>query len=743
MKLSTQSTVPVYTIAGASTARPLPEWLARKRKRSLKKDPEYANRVELLQDFEFEEASQCVRVSSDGDWIMSTGTYKPQIHVHYLPHLSLSYARHTNTINEKFVLLSSDYTKSLHLQTDRFLEFHSPGNLHYSTRIPRYGRDLVYNSRTTEALVPAVGVNADGSGEVFRLNLEVGRFMKGYEVDVGDDVLGGGTNQGGVQAGAVNCAAVAEESHGLMAFGTILGTVEFWDQRSRSKICVLGSPSGVAENTAGVTALAFHRSGLQIATGTELGMCKIYDLRSPVPLIQKDQGYDFPIKTLQYLTPSTTSRGTASEEKIMSADKRIIKIWDAQSGEPWTSVEPVVDLNHVEWVPDSGMLLTANEGRQQHSFLIPQLGPAPRWCAFLDNLVEEMAEDAGDPNAYTGGSLGNRGEVYDNYKFLDPKQLRELNLEHLVGRTTLLRPYMHGFFVSQQLYEQARLISNPDLFAQQRQKSIQERIDKERESRVRGNKKVSVKVNRKLAESLVAREEASQRRKAQRVLRQGGDEAPAADVEGQEVEAQTVVTEKRKGLMEDDRFSRLFQDEDFEIDEASHEFAMHNPSSVSGVAKSGAVIKRGLTAVEEEALEEKKASDNEDDDSEDDDEAAEIAARAQQRRIPEDHGDKRRIGSTDYKRSGQRREPQMKVSNTKGNANKFKSRQHKSFGDRAADQPVRRERKSGGRREDVVGEREVTFVPQKKSRKQEDTFGKTSGSFKDRRSASGNVFRKM
>lgn len=73
MKLSNQSEVPVYTISGSNTARPLPEWLARRRKRSLKNDPEYANRVELLQDFEFEEASQCVRVSEDGEWVMSTG----------------------------------------------------------------------------------------------------------------------------------------------------------------------------------------------------------------------------------------------------------------------------------------------------------------------------------------------------------------------------------------------------------------------------------------------------------------------------------------------------------------------------------------------------------------------------------------------------------------------------------------------------------------------------------------------
>ncbi len=189
MKLTNPNEVPVYTISGASTARPLPDWLARKRKRSLKNDPEYANRVELLQDFEFEEASSCIRVSEDGEWVMSTGTYKPQIHTHYLPHLSLSFARHTTTLNHSFILLSSDYSKSLHLQTDRRLEFHTPGGCHYQTRLPRYGRDLQYDRHSAEALVPAVGVNADGSGEVYRLNLEIGRYMKPYQVDVGGEPL--------------------------------------------------------------------------------------------------------------------------------------------------------------------------------------------------------------------------------------------------------------------------------------------------------------------------------------------------------------------------------------------------------------------------------------------------------------------------------------------------------------------------------------------------------------------------
>ena len=72
MRLTNHSSVPVYTVSG-STARALPDWLVRKRNQTLKKDPEFASRIELLQDFEFEEASCCVRASEDGQWVMSTG----------------------------------------------------------------------------------------------------------------------------------------------------------------------------------------------------------------------------------------------------------------------------------------------------------------------------------------------------------------------------------------------------------------------------------------------------------------------------------------------------------------------------------------------------------------------------------------------------------------------------------------------------------------------------------------------
>ncbi|KAL4979061.1 WD40-repeat-containing domain protein [Aspergillus desertorum] len=731
MKLSNQSEVPVYTISGSNTARPLPEWLARRRKRSLKDDPEYANRIELLQDFEFEEASQCIRVSEDGDWVMSTGTYKPQIHTHHLPQLSLSWARHTDALNTTFQLLSSDYSKSIHLQSDRSLEFHTPGGCHYRTRLPRYGRDLIYDRASTEALVPAVGVNSDGMGEVFRLNLELGRYMRSFEVDVGGDDFtsaGGGALQGGIKTGAVNTGAIAEESHGLLAFGTTLGTVELWDPRAKGRAGVLLPPTQIGPDDARneITALEFHRSGLTLATGSSNGLIHLYDLRSPVPLVKKDQGYGFPIHTLKFLLPSSTTREQTLEPKILSSDKKIIKIWDPRDGTPWTSVEPAVDINSVAWCKDSGMLLTANEGRQQHSFFIPQLGPAPKWCSFLDNLVEEMAEDPNDPNAF---NTGQAGSVYDNYKFLTLPQLRTLSLDHLIGRTNLLRPYMHGYFVAQRLYEEARLITNPYIWEEERAKRIKEKIDKERESRIRGKKKAAVKVNKKLAERLMQMEEKNERRRAKRVLQQGGDE-PMEDTDA------AAPPPAPTAVLSDNRFAKVFEDEDFAIDETSREYTLRNSGSASESAPPTRK-ERGLTAVEQEAIDEVPNSSDSDSDLE-----SKSESENEQERLSKRKASTQRPKSTNNNTT--RRQPQMQVSSSVTTAT---SNRDRSFGSRAQNM---RTKEKPVRRVTVVGEQEFTFNPRGKgSSKQgnnvpaKPTIASSDYKAKERRSASGNTFRKM
>lgn len=718
----TNSAVPVYTVSGSSTSRNLPDWLSQKQKQ--KKDPEYVNRVELLQDFEFEEASSCVRVSEDGKWVMSTGTYKPQIHTHYLPNLALSWARHTDTLNKTFLFLSSDYSKTVHLQEDRSIEFHTPGGRHDSLRIPRYGRDLAYDRSSTELLVPAVGVNSNGMGEVFRINLEQGRFLKEFEVDVGGDDMtsvGGGALQGGIRTGSVNTAAVAEGSHNLLAFGTSLGTVEFWDSRARARVATLAMPSD-HDGRPEVTALDFHRSGISTAVGTSSGLVYLYDLRSPLPTLKKDQGYGYPIHYVQYLTPSSTTRASTSEPKIASADRRILKLWDQHDGAPWTSVEPTVDINCVAWCRDSGMFLTANEGRQQHAFFIPQLGPAPKWCSFLDNVVEEMADDPNDPMAFSRSHVG---EVYDNFKFLTLPQLRLLNLDHLIGKTNLLRPYMHGYFVAQGLYEEARLIANPTTWEEERQKRVQAKIEKERESRIRGKKKVTAKVNRKMVERILDREEKNERRRAQRVLAQGGDE--------KETEPPEPAPEEEKGLLADSRFARLFQDEDFAEDETSREFQQLNPSTKTAPS-TNLDREKGLTAVEEEAIDEVPPS------SDDDDFGREgVSSR---------YMTKERISNADYKRRSSqkgRKQMEMRVSSSTGSKTRGKNQGDRSFGSRADNmRPGERLKRNNTR--NVVGNQVITFdAPSSKSKNQVDSGDRPKNGKRptDRRSASGNTFRRM
>ncbi|KAI1763340.1 WD40 repeat-like protein [Hypoxylon sp. FL1150] len=653
MKVTNQGDVSVYTIAGANTARPLPDWLARRRKRSLKSDPEYQNRIELLQDFEFEEASQCVRVSEDNDWVMSTGTYKPQFHVHYLPHLALSFARHTKSLNTTFLLLSTDYTKSLHLQSDRKLEFHTPAGCHYELRLPRYGRDLVYDRHATEALVPSVGLDSEGNGEVFRMNLEIGRFMKSFQIDVGtDDGVETGL-QGSIGVGSVNTAAIAENSHNLLAFGTSIGSVEFWDSRSKSRVAILGGQEGE------ITALDFSQSGLSLATGTSNGLIKLFDLRSPKPLLQKDHGPGFPIKNLIHMTTSS------QEKKVLSADKQMIKIWDELDGETWTSVEPLVDINHVTWCKNTGMILTANEGKPMHSFFIPQLGSAPRWCSFLDNMVEEMAEEVNT-------------DQYDNFKFLTLPELKSLSLAHLIGKTNLLRPYMHGYFVASKLYDQARLIANPYAMEEERAKRIKEKVEKERASRIRGNKKV--KVNQKLVDKILKRQE----KRAQ--------------------------VDTKAGVLGDERFNRLFEDEEFKIDENSREFQALNPSTKVDPGTGATSASRAV-----------QSSDESGDDASSIDES--------------DDG-------TIPKRGAQREMVMHVRTSNQGNNRPAKDT---SLGSRA--QKSGRISKARG---DVVGERQVTFVPESRRKKNNENNEQSEKSEKNRdrrtdsrRSASGNVFRRL
>ena len=56
-------------------------------------------------------------------------------------------------------------------------------------------------------------------------------------------------------------------------------------------------------------------------------------------------------------------------------------------------------------------------------------------------------------------------------------------MRHLVG-TSLLRAYMHGFFVHNKLYQKAKAIVEPNDFAALRKQRIQSKLEEAREQRI-------------------------------------------------------------------------------------------------------------------------------------------------------------------------------------------------------------------------------------------------------------------
>uniref|UniRef100_A0A8C3T857 Nucleolar protein 10 n=1 Tax=Chelydra serpentina TaxID=8475 RepID=A0A8C3T857_CHESE len=511
-------------------------------------------RIELIQDFDMPTVSTKIKVSRDGQYIMAAGTYKPRIRCFDTYQLSLKFERCLDSEVVTFDILSDDYSKIVFLQCDRYVEFHSQHGRYYRTRIPKFGRDFSYHYPSCDLYF--VGA----SSEVYRLNLEQGRYLNSLQTDASE-----------------NNVCDINPIHCLFATGTAEGKVECWDPRTRNRVgvldCALSSVTADTEidGLPSISALKFN-GALNMAVGTSTGQVLLYDLRSSNPLIVKDHQYGLPIKSIQFQDPL---------DLIISADSRIIKMWNKDTGKIFTSMEPEHDINDVCLYPNSGMLLTANEDPKMNIYYIPVLGPAPRWCSFLDNLTEELEENP-------------ESTVYDDYKFVTRRDLENLGLAHLIG-SPLLRAYMHGFFMDIRLYHKVKMMVNPFAYEEYRKEKIRQKIEETRAQRVQLKK--LPKVNKELALKLIEEEEEQQptRKKKQKNL---------------------------PNILTDDRFKVMFENPDFQVDEKSEEFRLLNPlvSKISEKRKKKLKILEQQEAQEQEEEEEPegKPSDAESSETSDD-----------------------------------------------------------------------------------------------------------------------------
>lgn len=504
MLISLVNNVKIYNLA---SGKAIPDWLSdRKRRQLLKKNKELRNRTELIQDFDMPVLSSNIVLTPDQNYLFVTGMYKPRLRCYDFRQMAMKFERCFDSECVKMLVLSDDYTKIAMLQQDRHIEFHNSTGFYFKIRIPKPGRDLCYDSQN--CIMYSCGASCD----IFRLNLDIGAFEDSLESE---------------RSGFNSCISNSELQ--LTLGGSIDGTIECWDPRAshtqvmRSFDCCAFSPyqSDSELDIPAVTSMKF-KDNLNLAVGTQTGQIYLFDIRTNKPYGIKDHYFGLPIKTLDF-------HSTANDNDfVMSLDEKILKIWDRKTTETFTAIQPDKDLNSFCTIPGTGMIFLTNEGQKMQPFYIPALGPAPKWCSYLDQITEELEEEVQD------------NVIYEDYKFVTLQELEEMGMDHLVG-SNLLRAYMHGFFMDMKLYSKARAASNPHAYEEYRRNKMKEKLADERTNRVQLLNSLP-KVNRRLAAKILQKKE----------------QATASNSDP-----------GRETVLEDNRFKAMFENPDFSIKDSS------------------------------------------------------------------------------------------------------------------------------------------------------------------------------
>ncbi len=304
------------------------------------------------------------------------------------------------------------------MQADRHIELHAQFGTYYRFRIPRVGRDITYHAPSCEMLV------CGSSNEVYRFNLEQGMFRKPIKTYSPD-------------CEAINSIKI-NPIHQLIGIGCDNGWVECIDPRSKATAGILNVCDYIRQSTGvkscgnEVTCFEFDSNGVTFAAGTNMGQVGIFDLRKSGIIHSRDHNYDLPIVSMGFHDLT---------KNVFTADKKVVKIWDKETGEMLTNLEMPAHISDALMIPSSGMMMIAGERSKIKPLYIPALGPAPKWCSFVDTITEELEEIK-------------KFSVYQDLKYVTVEELQELGMQDLLG-TDLLRPHLHGFFIKMSLYKKA------------------------------------------------------------------------------------------------------------------------------------------------------------------------------------------------------------------------------------------------------------------------------------------------
>ncbi|KJH50020.1 hypothetical protein DICVIV_03821 [Dictyocaulus viviparus] len=504
MQVFSVNDVKIYNL---SAGKSVPEWMNSEARRKAERSVDARRRVQLIQDFEMPDVSHTVNLSKDGRYVFATGAYKSWLKCYDLENLALKFQRGLDSSVIKLVSLGDDYSKIILLQEDRFLEIHAAFGRYFRMRMPRYGRDMAYSLEQSDLYLVGASLPKP-TNYSYAVSVMLSFFLCSHKF-----------------LGTADCQ------------------LEAWDHRDKSRVGVLDCLPCLRDETGvevEITSLKF-RDSLLLGVGTSSGHVLLYDIRSCKPLIVKNHLNGLSIRKIDFvsrclvfcvfdllqngfetfdmvlipmffsisfgfkLLTMKNTRLRDNESLVLSMDSRVLKIWQASTASPFASIETDCALNDFCRYPDSGLIFFANEGSRLQQFFIPALGTAPKWCYYLESITEELEE-------------AQPAHLYDDYKFVTNEELEMLGLSKLVG-TSVLRAYMHGYFLDRRLYNKAQLMTQPVGFEKYVNQKVRDLMHRERDCKVIHN---TVETNQPMAVAALA-------------------------------------------ILEDSRFEKLFKDEDFEV----------------------------------------------------------------------------------------------------------------------------------------------------------------------------------
>ena len=503
--------------------------------KKLKKNEEYLNHIEILQDSTFPVSCECLRISEDGNFLMASGIYPPRLKIFDLSQMSLKCERGFDSNIRKFEILSDDYKKIAALCDDRNIELHAQYGRHFKIRIPKYGRDIKYDKIYCDLFAAGTG------NEIYRLNLYKGQFLQSFETI----------------AEGINALGYSQplEVIGMAGEG---GICQLFDLRAKKNIFTFDD---LGED---LTSISFSEDGMLLGLGNSDGITKVYDIRNPKPLYTIKHSYHLPIKKIVF---------DSSSKNIITIDKKLAKFCNYKTGKSFTNIEPKTDINDFELFKNSGMFCFGCESEKIEIYFVPQIGPAPKWASFLDNITEELEE----AKTYS---------LYEDYKFVTLNELEEIGGKSLIG-TKMLKPYMHGYFIDWRLYKKLKQLTEPFDYQKYLNDKREQKLEKYFGERIVMNKRLKPKINSKLLTATVDDNNNSN---------------------------------NKKGLdVNDERFKKLFSDKDYEIDFNSDKFKKKNKNIILNDQEEIEETKRKLKEIEvddEEEIKNKKKKKKEEEDEE-------------------------------------------------------------------------------------------------------------------------------